>query len=208
MNNICKITAMLGLSLFSVAAFSQGKVKMSVYYNYASPMGSLKNDFISNGSAYGAGANVMYSINPKWAVGGSVSYQDFYQKYPRATYKLTDGSDISAVMSNSLQSTPIMAKTIFSPLGDKAAVVQPYLSAAAGVNMISYKQLLGEFSSGSGVSGRFIAQAGAGVKVPVGKNKSTGILLGATYNYSPYNNFGIKNINSLNYQAGVQFNLK
>ena len=208
MNKLFKITTMLGISLISISAFSQSKVKMNLYYNYASPMGSLKNDFINKGSAYGFGADIMYSFNPKWAVGGSVAYQDFYQKYPRATYKLADGSDISAVLSNSLQSTPIMAKTIFSPLGDKASVVQPYLSAAAGMNILNYSQLLGEFNGGDGTSARFIAQAGAGIKIPVGKARSTGILLGANYNYSPYNKFGIKNANSLNYQAGVQFNLK
>ena len=208
MNQLLKITGALALGLVSTAVFAQDKVKMNLYYNYSLPSGGLKNNFIDRGSARGFGADVIYYFNPKFGLGGSVNYQDFYQKYPRSVYKLADGSDISAVVSNSLQTTPIMVKGVYSPLAGKAGFVQPYVTAGAGVNIINYSQLLGEFNNGSSLNAGFIAQAGAGVKVPLGKMKRAGILLGATYNYAPYSKYDIGNVNSINFQAGVQFGIK
>ncbi len=75
------------------------------------------------------------------AVGFGTGFQDFYQKYPRQVYKAADGSDISAVVSNSVQTVPLLAKFryYFSP-GKRE---QPFAGAGVGGDMVLYRQFLG-----------------------------------------------------------------
>ncbi len=185
-----------------------GKVKINLLYNYSLPLGTFKNDLIKNNSPRGFSADVLYWFKPQWGVGGSFGFQDYYQKTPRSVYKLSDGSDISAVLTHSVQTIPIVAKAMYMPMAEKASIIQPYLSAGAGVNLVNFSEYLGEFSSASKTNAKFTAQAGAGVKIPLGKNDKAGFLLGATYNYTPYNQYDIKNISAVNLQAGLQFKLK
>ena len=94
------------------------------------------------------------------------------------------------------------------PNAAKTNIIQPYLSAGAGVNVVSFSEYLGEFSSLNKTDAKFIAQVGTGVKIALGKNDKAGFLLGASYNYTPYNQYDLKNISALNLQAGLQFKLK
>ena len=187
---------------------TNGQLKVNLFYNYGLPLGTFKSDFIKNSSPRGFSADVLYWFKPQWGVGGSVGYQDYYHKNPRDVYKLSDGSDISAVLTHSMQLVPIVAKAMYMPNGGKESIIQPYLSAGAGVNMVNFSEYLGEFSSANSTNARFTAQAGAGVKIPLGKNDRAGFLLGATYNYTPYNKYDIKSISTVNLQAGLQFRLK
>jgi hypothetical protein len=193
--------------IFSSANAQDGQVRINLNYNYSLPLGAFKNDYIKNGSPRGFNADILYWANPKWAIGGGFAYQDYYQKYPRGMYKLSDGSDISAVVSNSMQLVPIMAKGVYAPLGGTESVIQPYISAGAGINFVNYSQYLGEFG-GNEASVKFTAQGGAGIKIPIGKTKENGFLLGANYAFTPYNSHDIKNLNTVNFQAGFQFKLK
>src|SRR5215204_1144078 len=91
----------------------KGEVKANLYYNYGLPLGTFKSDFIKNNSPRGFSADVLYWFKPQWGVGGSIGYQDYYQKNARDTYKLSDGSDISAVVSHSMQLIPVVAKAMY-----------------------------------------------------------------------------------------------
>ena len=185
-----------------------GKVKINLFYNYSLPLGTFKTDLIKNNSPRGFSADVLYWFKPQWGVGGSFGFQDYYQKNPRDVYKLSDGSDISAVLTHSVQTLPIIAKAMYMPNAAKTNIIQPYLSAGAGVNVVSFSEYLGEFSSLNKTDAKFIAQVGTGVKIALGKNDKAGFLLGASYNYTPYNQYDLKNISALNLQAGLQFKLK
>jgi hypothetical protein len=200
----------LSIFLFIIVlqAAAQERTTMGIQYQYAIPMGAFKKDLIDQGSARGINVDILYAINPRWRVGGGLSYQDFYQKNPRNTYQMGDGSDISAVVSNSVQTTALMAKGVFMPLGADSTRLQPFISLGAGANMVQYNQLLGEFSNGDDVWIRFAAQGGAGVKYALGEKGRTSLSLGAVYNYMPLNQLGIKNINNLALQAGVRFILR
>lgn len=183
------------------------KVKVNLFYNYSLPTGSFKNDFIRNNSPRGFNADILYWFKPQWGVGAGFGFQDYYQKNARQTYKLADGSDISAVLSNSVQVIPVMAKAMFSPGSGSSKRIQPYVSAGAGINIIRYNEYLGEFSSLNNTGAYFGATAGAGVKIALGSNDRAGFLIGADYRFSPYNKYDIKNLNSVNLQAGFQFRL-
>lgn len=207
MNTLKTICALL-LSVALLPASAQERTTMGIQYQYGLPMGDFKNTLIKDGSPRGASIDIQYAINPRWRIGGAVGYQDFYQKNPRQTYKMSDGSDISAVVTNSLQTTALLAKASFLPLGADSSRLQPYISLGAGANMVQYNQLLGEFASSDDVWVRFAAQGGAGIQYAVGGKGQTALSLGVVYNYMPLNGAGVKNINNLAVQAGVRFALR
>ena len=207
--NIILLSALI-LSAVASDTFAQAptKWKMQLGYNISAPLGSFKNDFISNTSFSGAMGEISYTINPKFSVGLNAGFQDYYQKYGRQVYHTQPTESISAVVSNSMQIMPVLVKGTFSPMGEQASTIKPYVSLGAGVNLVNYKQYLGEFGS-SDASGSFAAQAGAGIRVPFSKvNTGTAFTLGVTYNYGAYNKNDISNLNSVGVNAGVVFALK
>ncbi len=203
---VAAICCMLVMAAFSAQA-QQGDLKVDLFYNYSNPLGSFKSEYISNSSPRGFAGDIMYNIDRRWGVGLYFGYQDYYQKYPRAIYAPDKNEDISAVVSNSMQTAPVLAKGIFTPLGNSYSFIQPYISAGVGVNLITYKQYLGQFGS-SESNARFMAQGGVGVQIPFGRLSNAGLSLGAVFNYVPYNNNGIKNLNSVDFQAGVHFPIR
>lgn len=204
--NIIAVVALLMTIVVSGHAQS-GQLKLDLNYNYSLPLGSFKSDLVNKGSSRGFNGSLQYGINNKWAVGLGAGYQDYYQKYPRAVYPLDKTQTVSAVLTNSIEISPVVAKGTFTPLGGKG-LVQPYISVGAGAGMVSFKQYLGEFTSTDKSSASFVAQGGAGVMIPFGKLSSSGFQIGADYNYVPYKNFGYNNLSSLNFHAGVFFPLR
>lgn len=203
------LVTMFAACLIGVSASAQEKLKMELSYNVSAPLGSFKNDFIKNTSFRGATGEISYAFNPKFSLGLNSGYQNYYQKYDRQTYKLDGNQTVSAVVSNSMDIIPVILRGTFFPMGASAsAKVQPYVSAGAGVNLVNYKQYLGEFGSAQ-TSAPFAAQAGAGLLIPFGKQTSQfGFKIGATYNYSSYNRNDIAHLNTLGAHAGVVFALK
>lgn len=194
------------LCCFSLPATAQTKIlKLDLDYNYSFPMGSFKNNVISNSSPRGFMGSLLYSFSNKISGGLTFGFQDYYQKYPRALYNLSKTQEISAVLTNSIQTTPVLLKAKYFPI-DQASV-KPYISLAAGGNIIDYKQYFGEFGNSQSSFG-FRAQGGIGVMVPFRKSGTSGINVGATYDYEPYNKNGIINLNSVNLQAGINIELK
>ena len=185
----------------------RGEVKMNIQYSYALPVGSFKSDVVSNGSPRGVTGDILYNVNNKLSVGLGLGFQDFYQKYPRALYNTGDKEVTSAVLSNSVQIIPLLAKAEFYPLAGKQSVVQPYITAGAGLGITSFTQYLGEFGR-SNNGGSFMAQGGAGIFVPFKKFGHSGFRLGANYNMVSYNRDGFSNFNNVNFQAGLFFPLR
>ena len=201
--------AMFAASVISISVSAQNRLKMELSYNVSTPLGSFKNDYISKTSFRGGTGEISYTINPKFSVGLQSGYQNYYQKYERQLYKLEANQTVSAVLTNSMDVIPLLVRGTFNPLGANAStVLQPYVSAGAGVNLINYGQYLGEFGSTQS-SSAFAAQAGAGILIPFGgKLNQTNFKLGATYNYSNYNHNEISKLNSVGINAGVVFRLK
>ena len=191
--------------LCSTGVFAQDDgLTLKLNYSVAVPMGSYK-DLISNTSFRGFGAELMYHLNNKFSLGVETGSQDFSQKYPRDLYKMPDGSDISAVVSNSVQTVPILLKAQYNLLPDK--MIQPYIALGAGGNIITYNQYAGEFSNDSKTKFAFAARPEAGVYVPFRKGSGAGFSLGAGYNFMPFNYNGIDNLNNITARAGISFPL-
>jgi hypothetical protein len=219
------IIAFLAIGLCSThTAMAQPRIGdgyITIFYSYATPTGNFKNSFINRNSPRGAAFEMMRYVKKNLAIGVSVGFQDFYQKEPRALYLLSDGSDISAVRSRSVQTIPVLFKANYFPLKAKPLAVRqsgntksknelqaiPYLSVGLGPNLASYQQLLGIFTSAENFRFAFGVQAGLGVKFPFGRILQNGLVLESNYNLMPFNQFVMTNINHFNFRLGFQFEI-
>jgi opacity protein-like surface antigen len=179
------------------------RLQLDLNYAVGIPGNSFKNDAIGNTSARGWTANLLYNITDHISVGVGTGYQDFYQKYPRAVYKSGDG-DVSAVLSNSITTVPILAQFQYRLLPGK--MVQPYVGVGAGGNFIMFDQYLGEFAN-SKSSFKFAARPEVGLFVPFRKEGPAGIHLFGAYNYMPYKMDGVENMSNWGAGIGVKFPL-
>lgn len=200
------ILTALGIIFVSQPVLAQkNTVKLDIDYNYSLPVGGFKSDIVNNNSPRGFMGNLMYAFSDKLSAGLGFGFQDYYQKYPRALYPLGKTQEVSAVLTNSIQTTPVLLKAEYFPLN--TSYVKPYASLGAGVNIIDFNQYLGEFGS-SQTNARFLAQGGLGLMIPFKRFSASGFNVGATYNYAPYNMNGYHDLNNVNLKAGITVNLK
>jgi outer membrane protein W len=201
-----KITAVLiaGLFVAGMAQAQEGRLSLNLNYSINTPVGDFK-DVVNKTSYRSWAASLLYNINDKLAVGFGTGFQDFYQKYPRQVYKLEDGSDISAVVSNSVQAIPLLAQVQYS--FTPQAAVQPYVGVGVGGNMVLYRQYVGEFSDSKNKFG-FAARPEAGVYIPFRKGGPAGITLRADYNYMPVKYNDLNGMDNWGAGIGVKFPLQ
>lgn len=183
----------------------QGETKMTISYTVASPMGSFK-DFVSKTTGRAGDIDILYGVSDKLSVGGAVGFRDFYEKLPRQVYKGSDGSDISAVLSNAVQTVPLMAKLKynFSP----TAAIQPFVSAGVGASFVRFSQYAGEYVNVTVDKVAFTASPAAGMFIPFGKQTAAGLNLAAAFHYMPFNDDYSDNLNHMSIQLGVSFPLR
>jgi hypothetical protein len=192
------------LCMISAMAFAQrGTTKLELNYAVGLPTGSLKQS-VSNTSFRGGEASVMYGVSDRLSLGLLVGTQDFYQKYPRAVIH-ESGSDISAVITNSIQVMPIMARARMNFKG--AGAVQPFVSLAAGGNLIQYQKYYGEFVDNKAKFG-FAAQPALGIHIPFGKARTAGFNLSAGYNFMPFQYEDVDGLHHAVIKAGVSIPLE
>ncbi len=190
----------------SARAQQEGTLQLRIDYSAGIPLGSFKSDVVNQTSWRGYNADLLYGITDKWAVGISTGFQDFYQKYPRQVYKGSDGSDISTVLSNSIQTVPIEAKGQYTFVPG-IHTIKPYVALGVGGNFITYRQYLGEYESGKNQFG-FVATPELGVNILLGRFSGIGMNIAAGYNYMPFNYAGIDNLGNLGVKAGINVPLR
>lgn len=194
-------------TFFAAGAHAQqGELRLTASYSIAIPMGSFKDNVVSKTSFRGADVNILYGITPQLSVGLTTGYQDFYEKYPRQVYKLEDGSDISAVISNSVQQIPLLATARYD--FTTTGMIRPYALAGVGGQVILNRQFLGEYTNDNTNKISFAARPEVGIYIPFGKESHTGINLGAYYNYISYNKGGTDNMNSVGIKLGIGFPMR
>lgn len=201
------VNGLMIVSIFFSQSLTAQKNPLTIElnYNYSMPTSGFKSDLISNNSSRGFRAGIMYPFSNQLSGGLLIGFQDYYQKYPRAIYHSGPSQDISAVISNSIQTSPIVLKANYYPFPD--SYIRPYISAGAGGNLISFKQYFGEFGNTHTNLG-FLAEAGVGIMVPFKKRSTSGFYVGGTYDYAPYKKNGYKDLNSVNLQAGISFEIR
>ena len=102
------VTMFLASFFFLGTNTQQGTKKFEINYTVGVPTGNLKN-VISQTSWRGGEGALMFGLTDQLSLGLQAGYQDFYQKFPREIISEA-GSDISAVITNSIQVIPGMIK--------------------------------------------------------------------------------------------------
>ena len=199
------LLTMIAFSLGAIHAPAQrGEVRMIASVASATPLGNFK-DVVDKTSVRGADVNILYGLNEKFSLGLNIGFQDFYQKFPRGLYKLSDGSDISAVITNSVQTIPLLATARYNFMPEGR--VQPYATAGAGAAFVTNKQYLGEYPNENNKFS-FAAKPGIGVYIPFRKQGQVGLNLGVNYHYIAYKEAGISNLSYLGFTAGIGFPMR
>jgi len=188
----------------ATAAQAQHDLQFNINYNVNIPSGSFR-DLITNPAYKGFTAGLAYPVNDQLRIGLSFGYNDYYQKYPRQTYSEGAGSDISAVVSNSVQQIPVLATVDYTLL--KKGFIRPYVGAGAGINFINFDQYLGEFDDPHS-NARLALRGEAGILIPLSTYSTTALRIGGSYNYAPFNNYGINNLSNWGIHAGVSFPIR
>ena len=184
---------------------AQQRIQFNVNYNISTPLSTDFKDYVNRTSVRGGQASILYSFNNQIRAGLQGSFSNFYQKYGRQVYKTSDGADISAVLSNTLQTVPLLAKGEYSL--SKIGFFQPYIGVGAGVNFINYDQFIGEFQ----YNRNFIKptfSGDVGLMIPFKKDANYGFRISTSYNLVPFNEEGIHRLDSWNAQVGFTIPLK
>lgn len=202
-NIIALIILVLAATGFSDVQ-AQDRLMLKVGYNTGMPVGTFK-DYMGKNSFRGYRGEILYPVNEKLKIGLGVSFNDFYEKLPRQQYQTSEGT-LSAVVSNSIQTTPIMIKGEYELT--RNGWIRPYVGLGAGFNLVTYARYYGEFSDKkSGFKPG--AAAEAGINIPFNKEtRMSGINLGGHFNYLPFKHKEITNLNNWGIHAAVYFPLK
>ena len=182
----------------------RGEVRMTASLAGASPTGDLKT-LIDKTTLRGADVNILYGITDKFSAGLNIGFQDFYKKLPRALYKLDDGSDISAVITNSVQAIPFLATARYN--FQPTARVQPYASAGVGGAVVLNRQFIGEYPNDDNKIS-FAARPGVGVYIPFRKQGEVGVNVGVNYTYIPYKQDNVSNLSFVGFTIGIGFPMR
>jgi hypothetical protein len=173
---------------------------LALNYNVAVPVSETFKDYVSKTSFRGFQGAILYRLDEQFRLGLQVTFNDFYEKYGRQVYKTSDGADISAVLSNTLQSLPVLVKGEYS--FGKPAGIRPYIGLGAGINFVNFDQYYGEFQY-SKYSTKAAFSGDLGVLIPFSSGSNYGARVSTSYNLTPFNEEGIKNITTWNVQAGI-----
>ncbi len=194
------LIAAIGVS----GATAQDRLLFKIGYNTGMPVGSFK-DYISKNSFRGYRGELLYPINEQLKVGLGVTFNDFYEKIPRQNYQTSEGV-LSAVVSNSIQTTPIMIKGEYELT--KSGWIRPYVGLGAGFDLITYARYFGEF--GDKKSAFKPAVGGeAGINIPFNKEtRVSGINLGGHFNYLPFKYNELSNLNNWGVHVAAYFPLR
>jgi len=194
----------ISLLLLGLQSHSQQRtLRFEANYNLAMPLGNFK-DLTNKTSFNGWQAALMYGLTNQVSLGVQSGFQDFYQKYDRQVYHGA-GTDISAVITNSIQIIPLMltGKYRFTQSG----MVQPFVALGVGGGLVQYSKYYGEFSdTHSGFS--FMAQPEVGIYIPVGQTKRVGINIAAAYDYVPFKGLDADGLHHASVKAGVSIPLR
>ena len=174
-------------------SIAQKGLQLNLNYNIATPLGSAFRDYVNKTSFAGVQGSVLYGITDHLKIGVQSTYSDFHEKHSEPVYS-----------RNTVKTVPLLAKGEYS-FSDKGHV-KPYIGLGAGVNFVNYD----EFLSGLKDHNKY-TKAGftgdAGVLVPFSRSSRYGFRVSSSYNLTPFDEQGIKNLDSWNVQAGVSIPL-
>ena len=198
------ILAIIFIACTFCSANAQERLQLKIGYNTGMPVGSFK-DYMGKNSFRGYRGDLLFPVNEQLKVGLGVSFNDFYEKLPRQNFQTSEGV-LSAVVSNSIQTTPIMIKGEYELT--KTGWIRPYAGIGAGFDLITYARYFGEF--GDKKSAFKPAVGGeAGINIQFNKEtRAAGISLGGHFNYLPFKYNELSNLNNWGVHIAGYFPLR
>lgn len=190
------------LTSFHAAEAQKGETMLGVNYTVGIPTGNFRN-VIGKESYRGWSFDIMHGVTNKLQLGIGVGFQDFYQKNARKVYHTGDGQDISAVLSHSIQTIPILARAKYSLI--ETGGIRPYLALGAGGDFVLFREMLGEFGDIESHF-KFALKPEIGLEIPV--RNGAGLHIAAAYNYLPFGKYNISNFNNISIGAGLYIPLR
>jgi len=183
-------------------ASAQQRVQFKLGYNPSFPVGGFS-DFMNKNSFRGFLGEIAHPVADRIRVGLGVSYNDFYEKHPRAIHETTQGT-VSAVITNSIQTTPIQAKGYYDLTDGK---IRPYIGVGVGGNLSGYAQYWGEFGEKE-YKFKPSFSGDAGINIPFNDTRASGLNIGGHFNFLPFKEMNIDNLNNWGVHAAVYFPLR
>lgn len=173
----------------------------SVDYQMGLTTGEAR-DFVSKYGTRGFSVSGEAFMTDKITLGGSIGWNGFYEKFPRRTYHIGEGSDITGVKSNSIYTLPIMVTGGYYFLPD--AFIQPYAKLGVGVVYAETRTDIG-YVYVADEEWRFGITPEVGVYVPFGIDSNVGLIAKAKWNVVFYNAHDISTLSYFNFNIGLGF---
>jgi opacity protein-like surface antigen len=194
MNKVIKTAVLFAVAIIiTKASLAQQGLQLNLNYNIATPLGSAFRDYVNKASFAGVQGSVLHSVTDHLRIGVQSAYSDFHEKHSEPVYS-----------RNTVKTVPLLAKGEYS--FSNKAYVKPYVGLGGGVDFVNYD----DFQSGSKDHNKY-TKAGftgdAGVLIPLQRSSRYGFRASTSYNLMPFDEQGIKNLDSWNVQAGVSIPL-
>ena len=201
-SNLQSIYILLLVFLPVFAKAQQQSFHLNINYSPSLPLGNFKD--VTDGMTWrGWEMNLLYQASPQLSIGLGGSSVSFYKRYPQTTFH-QPGSDITAVVTNSIELMPIMVKAKYNLTN---GALHPYVGIGAGINVIRYDKYYGEFVDYDHVI-RFAAQPELGMHIPFVSSDKIGLNIGAGYNYMPYKNGEVDGLHNIAFKGGLDIRLE
>ena len=124
------------LLLFSAGlatqSFAQPATHVSLDYSMGFPGNSEFSDFVGGASYTGFNFSVIRYINDNWGFGGSVGWNDFYEKDVYSTVQVNENAAVTGTFRKSLYSTPLTFNTRYRFLNN------PKMELSGGLDLGAY----------------------------------------------------------------------
>lgn len=116
----------------AIQAFAQPATHVSLDYSMGFPANSEFSDFVGGASYTGFNFSVIRYINDNWGFGGSVGWNDFYEKDVYSTVELSDRAAVTGTFRKSVYFTPLTGNVRYRFLNN------PKFEASAGLDLGAY----------------------------------------------------------------------
>jgi len=170
----------------------------NINYNLSWGIGAF-NDFISTLSYRGFSIDSRWFVRERFAVGGQLGWNGFYEKYPNKTYTF-DGGSATGIINTTYYNFTMTIDAYYYPLPE--ALIKPFIGFHMGPEYQTLSVQFGRVYSEK-KNWQFLVAPEAGVFVQLGADSDVGLNLAVKYNHIAYKNTDWGFDNGLSYWQGV-----
>lgn len=171
-------------------------------YEIGIPLSSFSNNYVNKVSFNGGNIEARTFLSDNISVGASFSWQKYYAKQPRQTYQI-DGGAITATQYHWLRQIPLKV-TAHYYLGKNGSKLRPYLGVGTGLVSIVQETTISDYTFRSS-KWSYILAPEIGALISFREYSSSGLILGAKYNYTTYSEDNVADLQNVSFHAGLYF---